>query len=351
MIRRIFYSLAAVVLISSCKDEKVNYTSFVTPETGEKIASGSSFNVKLQFADAPDSVVYFIDSTRMVMQKDTGAVKLSTTGLMMGNHTLTATVYANGSMEEVTSNIIVLAAQAPKEYSFRVINTYPHDPTAYTEGLEFHDGYLYESTGKEGESKVKRVDLKTGRSVQEVTMDPKYFGEGLTVVGNKIIQLTYTTSIGFVYDKATLKQVADFPYPSDREGWGLCFDGKRIYNTDGSNSIYFLDKDTYRTTGSIQVYDNNGPVDSLNELEYIDGKLYANIYQTAGPYANKILIIDPATGVVEATINLIGLNPEKDKEGNADYILNGIAYDKKDQRLFVTGKYWSKLFEIAVVKN
>lgn len=180
-------------------------------------------------------------------------------------------------------------------------------------------------------------------------MDKQYFGEGITVVGDKIIQLTYREKVGFVYDKNTLKKLSEFAYTTGREGWGLAFDGEKILNTDGSNTIFFLNKDNYQKIGSIDVFDDKGAIQNLNELEYIDGKIYANVYTT-----NNMLIINPQTGVVESSIDLSGLLPAdyfKTEDARANNVLNGIAYDKVGKRLFVAGKKWPHIFQIELIKK
>lgn len=345
-------ALAIATLVYSCKNEPETYTSFLLPETGMRL-SGDSFKAKLQFGTGTtlDSVVYLLDSVTAIVKKDTAAVDITIPNQRVGNHILTARVYAGGKMEEVSTNVILLAPTAPIDYGYKIVQSFPHDTASYVEGLEYHDGYIYESSGLEEQPyKLRRVDLRTGKVLQKINQGTGYFGEGITVIENKIVQLTYKSYIGYVYDKKTFKKIGEFPYPG-RQGWGLSFDGAKILNTSGSNVINYLDKDTYQTIGGLEVYDNNGPVDQLNEIEYIDGKIYANVYSTVAPYANKILIISPKTGAVEATINLNGLNPEKGNENNFEYILNGIAWDAAGKRLFVTGKKWSKLFEIQPLFN
>ncbi len=341
------------ILFYSCKDEGSKYTSFLSPEAGTSINSGNSIIAKLDISSSIhiDSIVYFIDTTKVGTKADTSSIEIATTGITLGNHVLLANVYSSGQKEEVTTNIILLAASAPVEYSFKIKNTFPHDATSYVQGLEFHKGFLYESSGQYGNSSLRKVELNTGKVVKKVDVSDTYFAEGLTVVNDKIIQITYRESTGFVYDFNSFNKLSEFSYPSNREGWGLCFDGEKIYMSDGSSTIHILDRNTYQTIGSIEVYDNRGKVDLLNELEYIDGKIYANIYKVDGSYANKIVIIDPRTGAVESTINLIGLHPLPERAMNTDYILNGIAHDNTNKRLFVTGKYWPKLFEIELVKN
>jgi glutamine cyclotransferase len=245
---------------------------------------------------------------------------------------------------EQSSNIVVLAANQPLPYTFTVVNTYPHDTTSYVEGLEYHDGLLYESDGQyedRGGSSLRVVQPETGKVLKKFDLDKKYFAEGITVVGDKIIQLTYKEGVGFVYDKNSLKKLGEFNYTAGREGWGMAFDGEHILNTaDGTNQIYFLNKDTYQKERTIEVYDNNGPVDNLNELEFINGKIYANVYTK--PW---ILIINPLTGAVEGKADLTQLLPKGD---DSDYVLNGIAWDAAGKRMFVTGKWWDKLYQIRL---
>ncbi|RYY06546.1 MAG: glutaminyl-peptide cyclotransferase, partial [Sphingobacteriaceae bacterium] len=207
----------------------------------------------------------------------------------------------------------------------------------------------YESAGDYGHSDIRKVEVATGKVLQRTKLNPLYFGEGITMIGNKIIQLTYKEKVGFVYDTKTLKNLSSFSYTAGQEGWGLCFDGKRILNTDGTNRIYFLDKDKYTLTGAIDVYDDKGQIDDLNELEYIDGKIYANVYTK-----DTILAINPKTGAVMQRINLNNLyplnqRPETNDPGND--VLNGIAYDAATNRIFITGKKWGKLFQVKFVKK
>lgn len=226
-------------------------------------------------------------------------------------------------------------------YTYKVINTYPHDRSAFTEGLVFEDGVLYEGTGLHGYSTLRRVKLETGEILQIRELPPQFFGEGVTIYGNKIIQLTWQSHIGFVYDKYSFKLLQEFNYPG--EGWGITHDGKHLIMSDGTETLYFLDTETFEEIGQIEVYANDISVTRINELEYIQGEIYANIWQT-----ERIARIDPLTGQVTGWIDLKGiLNPE-DRSKTVD-VLNGIAYDAKNDRLFVTGKFWPKLFEIELI--
>ncbi|MBY0244823.1 MAG: glutaminyl-peptide cyclotransferase [Sphingobacteriaceae bacterium] len=343
---------AFVSVFFACKNE-VKYSSFSNPTAGMVLPIGKEFktNLMVQTDKKIDSIVYLIDTTKVTMRKDTNSVNMATKDLKVGNHLLSAKIYSEGAFEDVTTNFVLVATQAPISYGYKIKNSFPHDEQSYVEGIEFHDGFIYESAGQYGESSIRKVNLNSGKVLQQTKIDKAYFAEGMTLVGDKIVQLTYKEKIGFVYDKATLKQIATFPYMGSAEGWGLYFDGEKILNTDGSNTIFYLDKNNYQRIGQLDVFDHKAAVMNLNEIEMVEGKIYANVYQLEGEYANHILIINPKTGVLEATINLTGLNPMKGKENDADYILNGIAYDKQNKRLFVTGKKWSKIFEIELVKG
>jgi glutaminyl-peptide cyclotransferase len=226
---------------------------------------------------------------------------------------------------------------------FKTVHSYPHDPDAFTQGLVFHDGFLYEGTGLEGRSSLRKVDLTTGRVLQHVELPPVYFGEGIVIWKDKLIQLTWRSKIGFVYDLATFKQLRTFNY--SREGWGITHDGKRLIMSDGSASLFFWDPETLQETGRLPVTDNGQPVTNLNELEFIRGEIWANVWQT-----DRIARISPATGHVTGWVNLPSLLTEAERartRARGDGVLNGIAYDSKSNRIFVTGKLWPKLFEIG----
>jgi glutamine cyclotransferase len=222
---------------------------------------------------------------------------------------------------------------------FRIVHTYPHDRDAFTQGLVYHDGFLYEGTGLEGKSSLRKVDLTTGQVLQRVDLPHAYFGEGIVIWKDKVIQLTWRSRIGFVYELATFKQLRTFNY--SREGWGITQDGKRLIMSDGSASLFFWNPETLEETGRLPVDDNGRPVSNLNELEYIHGEIYANVWQS-----DRIARISPATGHVISWIDLAPLRAEL--RTSRDDVLNGIAYDVKQNRLFVTGKNWSKLFEIRL---
>lgn len=231
-----------------------------------------------------------------------------------------------------------------REYTYAVVHTYPHDGAAFTEGLFYRDGFLYEGTGIPGKSSIRKVQPETGKIVQRRKLPEQYFGEGIVAWKNRLFELTYTTQIGFVYDLKTFALQSTFHYPG--EGWSMTQDGRRIIMDDGTPAIRFWNPETLKETGRISVTAQGRPVAYLNELEWVKGKLYANIWHT-----DRIAIIDIDTGNVIGWIDLTGLLPRTDilpEPEGAEQVLNGIAYDAKNDRLFVTGKYWPKLFEIRL---
>ena len=226
-------------------------------------------------------------------------------------------------------------------YTYKVVNAYPHDRYAFTQGLVFENGFLYEGTGLHGRSTLRRVKLETGEILKIHKLPACFFGEGVTIYQNRIIQLTYKSNVGFVYDKDSFKLLRDFTFTT--EGWGITHDGKRLIISDGTATLHYLDPKTFKAIGQIQVRDNYGPVSKLNELEYIQGEIYANVWKT-----DRIVKIEPQTGKVIGWIELKGLLSAEDHRAKVD-VLNGIAYDAINDRLFVTGKWWPKLFEIKLV--
>lgn len=234
-----------------------------------------------------------------------------------------------------------VAVAAGADDTYRVVHTYPHDGHAFTQGLVFVDGRLYESTGINGESSLRMVDPETGRVLQQQPVEAKYFGEGLTNWGSTLVQLTWQSHVALVYDRFSFRLLRTFFY--DGEGWGLTQDGKSLILSDGTSTLRFFDPATFKEVRRVTVNDHGKPVTEINELEYIDGQVYANIW-----HSDRIARISPRTGRVLGLIDLTGLLPEGERTGDED-VLNGIAWDAVHHRLFVTGKFWPKLFEIEVV--
>ena len=229
---------------------------------------------------------------------------------------------------------------SPTRYTYHIVKTYPHDTAAFTEGLVFNNGVLYESTGKYGTSSLRQVNLENGGVQQEVLLPNQYFGEGLTVVNGSLVQLTWQNNIGFIYDKETFGLLGNFSYST--EGWGLTYNGSELIMSDGTSNLYFLDPATYQKVGQVSVHDGNTPVTNINELEYVKGDLYANIW-----LQQKIAIINPQTGMVKGWIDLTGIY----QSNNTDNVLNGIAYDTQTDRLFITGKDWPNLYQITITPS
>jgi glutamine cyclotransferase len=245
--------------------------------------------------------------------------------------------YANNVEFQVTNTTTI---QDIPVYEYKIINDYPHDRNAFTQGLVFENNHLYEGTGLYGRSSLRKIQLETGTILQVRNLSDQYFGEGITIYQNTIIQLTWKNNVGFVYDKDGFHKIEQFHYP--REGWGITYDGEHLILSDGTSKLYFIDPETFEEVRQVQVFSNEGPVKHLNELEYVKGQIYANVWQT-----NLIALISPATGQVTGWIDITELqNLEND---NPTSIPNGIAYDNENDRLFVTGKLWSKIFEIKLV--
>ncbi len=252
---------------------------------------------------------------------------------------------AMGSILPTPTAVATVQPAAPgasvPQYTYEVVHVFPHDPAAFTQGLLFDEGILYEGTGLYGSSTVRRVALESGAVQRMTPLSESYFGEGITIVGERLYQLTWREQTGFVYNKETFEVQQEFAY--ETEGWGLTFDGERLIMSDGSARLYFWDPETLVETGTIDVYDTTGPIDRLNELEYIDGEVFANIWQT-----DRIARINPTTGQIVGWVDLSGLLPPEDRTLSTD-VLNGIAYLPEGNRLFVTGKLWPKLFEIRLI--
>ncbi|WP_461791038.1 glutaminyl-peptide cyclotransferase [Pedobacter sp.] len=332
----------------ACNNKVANYVTFKNPLQGESFHAGKSVKIELDIPEQLEvkTVSYLVDGKPFAEKNGKDAVVMDTQQLPLGYRLITAIVKSGDKIDTITNNIILTTDKKPLKLKYTVVGTFPHDTSSYTQGLNFVNGNLLESTGRKGFSKLAYVNLNTGKAIKSVPLKPQYFGEGSVQVGNKIVVLTWQDNVGLVFDAATLEQQATFPYQSSNEGWGLTFDGKNLLKSDGTNRIWKLNAQSYKEESYIEVYDNNGPVESLNELEYIEGKIYANVYTT-----NKIIRIDPISGLVEAELDLSKLVPKnffKDEYEIGNNVLNGIAYDTVNKRLFVTGKKWPKLYEIKL---
>lgn len=284
-----------------------------------------------------DSVLFLLNGKSIKKNTPLNTFKL-------GKHTIEANVYFNNQKQTVNTTVTILNSETPKIYKYKIINEYPHDITSYTQGLEFHDGYLYESTGQYKESKLRQVDYKTGEIIKNINLADEYFGEGLTILNNKIYQLTWKKGTGFVYDVSTFDKLSSFKYGNSKEGWGFCNDAKTLYKSDGSENIWLLHPETLIEQEYIQVYTNHGKIVGINEMEWVNGKIYANRYQKDG-----VAIINPKNGGVIAVIDFSPLKKLVTQHNGLD-VLNGIAYNPSTKTLFVTGKRWDKLFEVEILE-
>ncbi|NNU34227.1 glutaminyl-peptide cyclotransferase [Mucilaginibacter sp. S1162] len=329
----IFIAAAALFIYSctGCKDktgttDQVNNVDITLFSPGAySYSAGDTVKIMAKYPASlkVDSVVYSLDSVRIGSVKDSSYIHILTDTLPLGTRLVSAKIYQAGKIRDVSTNIYLKSGKDPEKLTYRVIKKFPHDTSAYTEGLLYHDGYLYESTGEAGHSELRKVELETGKVIQRQKLADKYFGEGSAIVDDKIVMFTYKDKVGFVFDKNTFKQLSQFNNNVGIEGWGVTYDGNKIYLDDSTNRIWLLDKNDYHQTGFIDVYDNHGPVEQINELEYIDGKIYSNIYTY-----DTIIVIDPKTGAVLQSVNMENLWPQADRPKNFDYdnnVLNGIA--------------------------
>ncbi len=344
MIYRSIIGFLSFILLVSCKSEY----KFIL-NTPQKIQNNQELTISIsEKNDKPiDSVQFSIGSKKIESNGTTSTLKIN--DFKLGKHTVTAIVFYQNKSEKVSKTVYFMADTAPEIYTYKIINTYPHDKNAFTQGLEYYNGYLYEGTGRKGQSYIRKVDLETGKVLQQKDLDASYFGEGITIFNNKIHQLTWQSGIGIVYNLETFEKEKEFKYTKSLQGWGFANNGEQLLKTDGTERIWFLNPKTFIEESYIEAYTNKRKVENLNELEYINGLVYANIWQQ-----NSILIINPKNGKVEGVADLDGLKKEILKEQNltdSDEVLNGIAYDKENNRLFVTGKHWAKLYEIELIKK
>jgi glutamine cyclotransferase len=338
--------LCGMMVLVSCSHQETrkDVLGFKLPEQGQTFGLGEEVKVQLDIpAESKVSgVSYLVDGKKVGSKPNQDSFAIKTADLSLGYKLISAVVDNGTSKDTVTINIVLKSAIKPVVSTYKVINVFPHDTSSYTQGLEYHDGKFLESTGEYGASSLRWVALESGKALQRIDIDKQYFAEGSTLIGDKIIMLTWQENIGFVYDSKSLKQLSTFPYQNSRQGWGLTYDGQRLIKSDGTNRIWFLNATDYKEESYIDVYDNVGEVNNLNELEYINGKIYANLYTT-----DKIAVIDPKTGAVEQYLDMTDLLPAKDRFANTD-VLNGIAWDAAGKRLFVTGKKFDKLFQIEL---
>ncbi|MEM1138206.1 MAG: glutaminyl-peptide cyclotransferase, partial [Bacteroidota bacterium] len=299
----------------------------------------------LKNAPAIDSVVWLVNGIQKERNKKAPFnFSLSTANMGVGKQLVAALSYlADSTRDRRQERFELFADISPKLYSYQIVNEYPHDANAWTQGLLFEDGVLYEGTGLKGSSSLRKVAVSSGEILQFRELEATLFGEGIVTFDNEIYQLTYQSQVGKVYDKETFQFKRDFQYAT--EGWGLTTDGTHLIMSDGSNILYFMDPSAFTEVKRIEIYDDESSIDQLNELEYINEEIYANIWQT-----DFIVRIDPQSGIVLGKIDFSGLREKAITPQKGD-VLNGIAYDKQNNRLFVTGKWWNKLFEVRLIEK
>lgn len=354
-ISKLFLISALVLSLSCCRknapqhavgQEKPTIVRLVSPAPDLEVVCGDSVKIELQQGDTSVTIdsVLVTDGKRTspVYSGNPGILYWKTTGSRVGQTTLSIRVYYADSLEEShNTHVVILSDIVPKEYTYKVVQKFPHDDQAYTQGLIYEKGILYESTGLEGRSSLRMVNISSGKPQKMITLEDQYFAEGIALYKDEIYQITYKSQVGFVYNKKTLEKIRSFDYQIG-EGWGLTTDGKYLLMTDGSDQVFFIEPEYFTQTDKIEVFDNKGMVSNINELEFIHGKLLANVYGQT-----YIVIIDPATGKVLGKIELGALMP-KGFQGDYNKVLNGIAYNPSTGHLYVTGKEWPVLYELIL---
>ena len=344
------YNLLSIILLGSifvgCNGSKSateKYFSFDESNFKSEYNNDDSVSLRLLNGENKkiDSIVYFVNDKNIGSKKNLDNLTFSLKDQKLGYQNLKALVYFEGENQEITSRIELVSNVTPKLLNYKIVNTFPHDTSSFTEGLEFFRDTLFEGTGLRGFSKLLKTDYKTGKIYKSVKLDDMYFGEGITFINNKLFQLTWEEKTGFIYNVDTWKLEKTFAYDKPIEGWGMTNDGKVIYESDGTEKIWKMDPATQKMIDYVNVYSGSSKIKSVNELEYINGKIYCNIWQK-----DAIAVVNPKNGKVEAIINLAGLR-KFIKYAEAE-VLNGIAYNPKTKTIFVTGKKWEKLFEINV---
>ena len=328
-------------LISNCENNNSKDFKLKIQSTDKTVKLNDTINI-----DISSKRGIIIDSTKLFLNNKPVDNHVILDNYILGNQDIRAIVYSDGQSFTLTNSFDIYSDSTPTLYKYEIINEFRHDNKAYTQGLEFYDNVLYESTGLNGKSSLRKVNYRTGEVLKSIKIDNEYFAEGITILNDKIYQLTWKNQIGFIYN-TDLEIMNTFQYGNSIEGWGLCNDGEYIYKSDGTNKIWLLDKDTLEEISYIEVMTNKSKIKNINELEYINGKIYANTYQLN---RDVVIIINPKNGTVEGVIDFTGIRDLVKKSPDLD-VMNGIAYNPKTDRLYVTGKNWDKLFEIQLVEN
>lgn len=327
------------LLILNCNPDPSSGFKIQIKSSGDKILIDDMISINIISPNNKiiDSIEYYLND-RLVSSE----VKL--VDYKVGENNVSVKIFSNNETISINKKFDIYSNIEPEIMTYNVISEYTHDKNAYTQGLEFYKNQLYESTGLNGKSTLRKSDYKSGEILNIVNLDYEYFGEGLTVINDKIYQLTWKNNIGIIYD-LDFNKIGTFDYGKSKEGWGLCNDGNFIYKSDGTNKIWVLDPETLQEIRFIEVLTNKSRIKNINELEYIDGKIYANTYQFN---RDVVIVINPLNGVVERVIDFSGIRDRVTQKVDLD-VMNGIAYF--DGKMFVTGKNWDKLFEVEIVSK
>ena len=342
---KLFAFIVLGVISTSCKDDEnalKNLFSLENSTIKPILKLEESIDLVLQNKENKtiDSVIYYINEVKIGSVKGNEKLLFALKNQKLGNQTIKALVYFEGQNIDLVSGFSIYASTEPKILNYKIVNTYPHDINAYTQGFEFYNGVLLEGTGQYRESTLRKTDYKTGKVIEQIKLEDKYFGEGITVLKDKIYHLTWQEKTGFVYDAKTFKLEKTFSF--ETEGWGITNDGEKLYMSDGTEKIYILNPESLKVEDFINVYTSGSKIDSINEMEWINGKIWANIYQK-----DVIAIINPKTGTVEHVINCSELKSKATQHPEID-AFNGIAYNPTTKTYFVTGKNWDKTFELTI---
>jgi glutamine cyclotransferase len=342
---KLFAFIVLGVISNSCKDdENALKKLFSIENTTLKpiLKLEESIDLVLQNKEnkSIDSVIYYINDLKVGAVKGNEKLPFALKNQKLGTQTIKALVYFEGKSIDILSSFSIYASKEPQILNYKIVNTYPHDINAYTQGFEFYNEVLLEGTGQYKESTLRKTDYKSGKVTEQIKLEDQYFGEGITVLKDKIYQLTWKEKKGFVYDAKSFKLEKTFSF--ETEGWGITNDGEKLYMSDGTEKIYIINPETFKVEDFINVYTNGAKIEAVNEMEWINGRIWANIYQK-----DAIAVINPKTGAVENVINCSELRSKVSQHPELD-AFNGIAYNPATKTYFVTGKNWDKTFEIKI---
>lgn len=338
-------AVPAVAAKSRQSRQTINQIKMVAPRAGDTISFNELLTLKLEYKDSlsPDSLRCFLNGEPIAYQEKPQGMEISFNVTKAGRTTLMVACYYKGEEFMTTRTVIARPDKGPKVCDYEIVKSYKHNKKSYTQGLFYHKGVLYEGTGQYGSSALQRVEIGSGKILEAVALESRYFGEGITLLDNKIYQLTWQSGQGFIYNADSFTQEGTFNYFT--QGWGITTYGNKLIMSDGTNKLYLINPSGFNTEGEIEVYDRNGAVANINELEYAEGILWANVWLT-----NRIIGIDPQTGVVLYSLDMSKLLTENERIylDEQDEVLNGIAYNAETGNYYVTGKHWPRLFEIKI---